>query len=139
MCVVALPLTHLAIVIAFLIGLNIVSLLRYRYSNIVSNTELFLALLLDVAALTVQLYLTGGAANPFVSLYLLQVTLAAVLLDAWSTWALVVITSGCFVWLTAFHRDIFSWRGHRGAFAWLHIQGLFACFVLSPPLLVLFL
>lgn len=136
---IALPLTQLAIVIAFLIGLNIVSLLRYRYRNIVSNTELFLALLLDVAALTVQLYLTGGAANPFVSLYLLQVTLAAVLLDAWSTWALVVITSGCFVWLTAFHRDIFSWRGHGGDFAWLHIQGMFACFVLSATLLVLFI
>jgi len=136
---IVLPLTQLAIVIAFLIGLNIVSLLRHRYRNIVSNTELFLALLLDVAALTAQLYLSGGAANPFVSLYLLQVTLAAVLLDAWSTWALVIITSGCFVWLTAFHRDIFSWRGHGGDFAWLHIQGMFVCFVLSATLLVLFI
>jgi two-component system, sensor histidine kinase RegB len=136
---IALPLTQLAIVIALLIGLNIVSLLRCRYRSIVSNTELFLALLLDVAALTIQLYFTGGAANPFVSLYLLQVTLAAVLLDAWSTWALVVITSGCFVWLTAFHRDIFSWRAHGGDFAWLHIQGMFVCFVLSATLLVFFI
>jgi two-component system, sensor histidine kinase RegB len=136
---IVLPLTQLAIVIAFLIGLNIVSLLRHRYRNIVSNTELFLVLLLDVAALTAQLYLSGGAANPFVSLYLLQVTLAAVLLDAWSTWALVIITSSCFVWLTAFHRDIFSWRGHGGDFAWLHIQGMFVCFVLSATLLVLFI
>jgi two-component system, sensor histidine kinase RegB len=136
---IALPLTQLAIVIAFLIGLNIVSLLRHRYRNIVSNTELFLALLLDVAALTAQLYLSGGAANPFVSLYLLQVTLAAVLLDAWSTWALVFITSGCFVWLTAFHRDIFAWREHGGDFAWMHIQGMFVCFVLSATLLVLFI
>ena len=136
---IALPLTQLAIVIAFLIGLNIVSLLRHRYRNIVSNTELFLVLLLDVAALTAQLYLSGGAANPFVSLYLLQVTLAAVLLDAWSTWALVIITSGCFVWLAAFHRDIFLWRGHGGDFAWLHIEGMFVCFVLSATLLVLFI
>jgi two-component system, sensor histidine kinase RegB len=136
---IVLPLTQLAIVIAFLIGLNIVSLLTHRYRSIVSNTELFLVLLLDVAALTAQLYLSGGAANPFVSLYLLQVTLAAVLLDAWSTWALVIITSGCFVWLTAFHRDIFSWRGHGGDFAWLHIQGMFVCFVLSATLLVLFI
>jgi two-component system, sensor histidine kinase RegB len=136
---IALPLTRLAIVIAFLIGLNIVSLLRHHYRNIVSNTELFLVLLLDVAALTVQLYLSGGAANPFISLYLLQVTLAAVLLDAWSTWALVVITSGCFVWLTAFHREVLLWRGHGGGFAWLHIQGMFVCFVLSAALLVLFI
>src|ERR1700738_1655794 len=135
---IVLPLTQLAIVIAFLIGLNIVSLLRHRYRNIVSHTELFLGLLLDVAALTAQLYLSRGPANPFISLYLLQVTLAAVLLDAWSTWALVVITSGCFVWLTVFHRDVLSWRGHVGGFAWLHIQGMFVCFVLSAALLVLF-
>jgi two-component system, sensor histidine kinase RegB len=137
---IALPLTQLAIVVAFLIGLNIVSLLRYRYRNIVSNTELFLALLLDVAALTVQLYLTGGPANPFVSLYLLQVTLAAVLLDAWSTWALVIIASGCFAWLTAFHRDIFFLsREHGGDFAWMHIEGTFICLMLSATLLVLFI
>jgi len=136
---IALPLTQLAIVIAFLIGLNIVSLLRHRYRNIVSNTELFLVLVLDVAALSAQLYLSGGAANPFVSLYLLQVTLAAVLLDAWSTWALVIITSGCFIWLTAFHRDVFLGRGHGGDFVWLHIQGMFVCFVLSATLLVLFI
>ena len=48
----------------------------------VTNNELFVALLVDVAALTAQLYLSGGATNPFVFLYLLQVTLAAVLLEA---------------------------------------------------------
>jgi two-component system sensor histidine kinase RegB len=136
---IALPLTKMAIVIAFLVGLNIVSLFKHRFHDIVSNTELFLALLLDVAALTLQLYLSGGAANPFVSLYLLQVTLAAVLLDAWSTWALVLITSGCFVWLTAFYQDIFLSREQGGDFARLHIQGMFICFVLSATLLVLFI
>jgi two-component system sensor histidine kinase RegB len=136
---IALPLTKMAIVIAFLVALNIVSLFKHRYHDIVSNTELFLALLLDVASLTLQLYLSGGAANPFVSLYLLQVTLAAVLVDAWSTWALVLITSGCFIWLTAVYQDIFSLREQGGNFARLHIQGMFICFVLSATLLVLFI
>ncbi|MEH2511202.1 two-component system sensor histidine kinase RegB [Nitrobacteraceae bacterium AZCC 1564] len=134
---IALPLTELAIVIAFLVGLNIFSLSRHYRHDMVSNTELFLALLLDVAALTVQLYLTGGAANPFVSLYLLQVTLGAVLLDAWSTWTLVVITSGCFVWLSVAYRDIFPEQGI--GFAKLHMQGTFICFLLSATLLVFFI
>jgi two-component system sensor histidine kinase RegB len=129
----------MAIVIAFLVGLNIVSLFKHHYHDIVSNTELFLALLLDVAALTLQLYLSGGAANPFVSLYLLQVTLAAVLVDAWSTWALVLITSGCLIWLTAFYQDIFLLREQGGNFVRLDIQGMFICFVLSATLLVLFI
>src|SRR5258708_12355824 len=129
---IALPLTQLAIVIAFLIGLNIVSLLRYRYRNIVSNTELFLALLLDVAALTVQLYLTGGAANPFVSLYLLQVTLAAVLLDAGSTWAPGIITSRCFVWPTPLYPDIFSCGRDGGHFP-PRPSPRISLFLLPPP------
>ncbi len=136
---IALPLTEMALVIAFLIGLNLASLLRLQSLDVVSNTELFLALLLDVAALTVQLYLSGGAANPFVSLYLLQVTLGAVLLDAWSAWTLVALTSVCFVGLTRFYRDIFMSRGYGGDFADLHIQGMFICFVLSATLLVLFI
>jgi two-component system sensor histidine kinase RegB len=136
---IALPLKDMSLVIAFLIGLNIVSLLRHHHHDSVSNTELFLALLLDVAALTVQLYLSGGAANPFVSLYLLQVTLGAVLLDAWSTWTLVIVTSGCFVWLTISYRDIFAAHTQDTDFANLHIQGMFVCFVLSATLIVFFI
>jgi two-component system sensor histidine kinase RegB len=105
----------------------------------VSNTELFLELLLDVAALTVQLYLSGGASNPFVSLYLLQVILGAVLLKAWSTWALVAITSACFISLTFSYRPIALLNVHGADFLTLHIQGMFICFVLAAILLVLFI
>lgn len=84
---ITLPLLPMSAVILFLVGLNVVSLLRHRNQSEVGNTELFLELLLDVAALTVQLYLS------------------AVLLEAWSTGALVVITSCCFVWLTTSYRD----------------------------------
>jgi two-component system, sensor histidine kinase RegB len=119
--------------------LNIVSVDRYRRQENVSNTQLFLALLLDVAALTVQLYLSGGAANPFVSLYLLQVTLGAVLLNAWSTWILVLVTSGCFVLLTQVYEPVFSQHLHDREFLGLHIEGMFVCFLLSAVLLVLFI
>ncbi len=62
---------------------------------------------------------------------------AAVLLDAWSTWTLVVITSGCFVWLSVAYRDIFHEQGI--GFARLHMQGTFICFLLSATLLVFFI
>lgn len=136
---IVLPLAPMLVVIAFLVGLNLVSLLRYRRRERVTNTELFLELLLDVAALTAQLYLSGGALNPFISLFLLQVILGAILLEAWSVWSLVAITSLCFVGLTAFHRDIEMSHSHLGGFWNLHIQGMFICFVLSACLLVLFI
>jgi two-component system sensor histidine kinase RegB len=132
-----LPLANLAYVIAFLIALNVLSLIRHYHQDVVSNTELFLGLLLDVAALTAQLYLTGGADNPFVSLYLLQITLAAILLDVWSAWLLVFITSGCFFWLSAAYRDIFHERNED--FARLHMQGTFVSLVLTAALLVFFI
>src|SRR5690349_7805015 len=46
----------------------------------VRNIEIMLALLLDMGTLTFQLYVSGGAGNPFIALYLLQVVLGAILL-----------------------------------------------------------
>ncbi|RVC21422.1 sensor histidine kinase, partial [Mesorhizobium sp. M7A.F.Ca.AU.002.02.1.1] len=93
---IGLPLVPMAVVILLLIALNVASLRRHSSQDAITNTELFLGLLLDVTALTVQLYLSGGASNPFISLYLLQVILGAVLLETWSVWALVLIASTCF-------------------------------------------
>lgn len=136
---IRLPLAAMLGVVLFLVMLNLVSLLRYRRQESVTNTELFVELLLDVAALTVQLYLSGGALNPFISLFLLQVILGAILLEAWSVWSLVVVTSLCFVGLTVFHRDLAMQHSHMGGFWNLHVQGMFICFVLASCLLVLFI
>ncbi|MBX3578354.1 MAG: HAMP domain-containing histidine kinase [Rhizobiaceae bacterium] len=134
-----LPLKEMAAVVLFLVGLNLVSLYRYRRQERVTNTELLLELLLDVAALTVQLYLSGGATNPFISLYLLQVILGAILLEAWSVWSLVAITSACFVVLTFLYRPLGLPHQHGDIAMNLHIQGMFICFVLAACLLVLFI
>ncbi|QFR35100.1 sensor histidine kinase [Ancylobacter sp. TS-1] len=136
---IRLPLVAMLAVVLFLVMLNLVSLLRYRRQESVTNTELFVELLLDIAALTVQLYLSGGALNPFISLFLLQVILGAILLEAWSVWSLVAVTSLCFVGLTVFHRDLAMQHSHMGGFWNLHVQGMFICFVLASCLLVLFI
>lgn len=43
----------------------------------------------DIAVLTIMLYYTGGAHNPFSTLYALLITLAAILLPAWAAWSAV--------------------------------------------------
>lgn len=135
---IPLPLPPMIAVMLCLVALNVVGLIRYRARAEVSDTELFLALLLDVAALTVQLFLSGGATNPFVSLYLLQITLGAVLLEARMVWALLCVASGCFVALTAFYRPLVIPHGEGHDLFGLHIQGMVVCFVLAASLLVLF-
>jgi two-component system, sensor histidine kinase RegB len=135
---VPLPLMEMASVVVFQMALNVVSLLRHIRQDEVSNTELFFELLLDVAALTVQLYLSGGASNPFVYLYLLQVIIGAVLLETWWIWTLVAITSACFVGLTVFYQPI-AIPTESGDLSNLRTQGLFISFVLASMLLVFFI
>ena len=135
---IRLPLLPMLGVLAGLVALNIASLGLVRQRRRITNAELFVALLLDVAALSVQLYLSGGATNPFVSLFLLQVVLGSVLLDRWSSWALVVATSIAFAVLTAFYRAIaLPPAFDRSLFA-LHVQGMWVCFALVAVLLVMF-
>ncbi len=140
---IPLPVLQMASIIGFLIALNLITLYRYSSGAIITNTELFLDLLLDVVTLTAQLYLSGGATNPFVSLFLLQAVLGAVLLQTWSTWTIVAVTSGCFIWLTTSYNEIgFSEPMHSGAHSRLfavHIYGMFICFLLAAVLLVLFI
>lgn len=137
---VPLPLAPMGGVIAFLVALNLLCLWRRRGQEAASNGELLVELLLDVGALTIQLHLSGGATNPFVSLFILQVILGAVLLEAWSAWVLVAVTGCCFVLLTAAYRPIELPHAHDGGTALfsLHIQGMFLSFLLAAGLLVFF-
>ncbi|MBS9719303.1 HAMP domain-containing histidine kinase [Tianweitania sp. BSSL-BM11] len=136
---VDLPLLPMGLILLGLVALNIFSLMRARSQSALTNTELFIQLLLDVATLTAQLYLSGGATNPFISLYLLQVTLGAVLLQPWSSWVLVALTALCFVFLSVFFQPLELPHLEETGLLQLHIQGMFFCFVLTAGLVVLFL
>ena len=136
---IALPLRHMAAVIAFLVVFNLASQLRWRSRGEVTNDELFLALLVDVGMLTAQLYLSGGATNPFTFLYLLQVTLAAVLLKPWSVWTMVVLTVLCVAGLALFGRPLALPPDHDRGLASPFIQGMLICFMLNAGLLVIFI
>lgn len=102
---VPLPVVPMLAVVAGLAAVNLLSLQWMRRRE-VANVALFVSLVFDVAALTVQLYLSGGAANPFAALFLLHVVLGALLLEAWSAWALVALTTGCFALLAVENRPL---------------------------------
>ncbi|WP_072395386.1 ATP-binding protein [Hyphomicrobium sp. CS1GBMeth3] len=136
---VVLPVAPMAAIVLFLVGLNVTTLLRLRSLRPVAHFELFVELLLDVAALTAQLYLSGGASNPFVFLYLLQVMLGATLLDVRATWSLVGFASACFLLLMSFNRPLAIPLYDSETFVTLHVQGSFISFLLTACLLVLFI
>jgi two-component system sensor histidine kinase RegB len=135
-----LPLHDMSIVVLILVAFNAVSRLRWRSpGEEVSNSMLFVSLLVDVATLTAQLYLSGGVTNPFVFLYLLQVILGAVLLRAWAVWTIVAVTAVCFTGLTALYRPLDLPPEDYGRLTGPYIQGLLLCFALNAALLVIFI
>lgn len=69
----------------------------------VSTNALFGNLLLDVAALTTLLIISGGPDNPFSTLYLAHIAMAAVMLPAVHAGALALIVLGCYSLLFAWH------------------------------------
>lgn len=134
---VPLPLAPMLGVVALLAVANIVSaLLLFRQR--VTNIELLLALLFDVGSLTTQLALSGGATNPFISLYLLQVVLGAILLETWSVWVLVAVTTLCYAGLVTFGVPLAYPRDLLPLVGSLNALGAWISFVLSGVLLALF-
>jgi two-component system, sensor histidine kinase RegB len=136
---VELPLMPMVSVLCGSIFLNVISQEWLRKQTDARDRELLMLLLLDVAALTAQLYLSGGATNPFVSLYLLQVTLGAMLLNTRSTWIIVVVASLCFLGLIPFHRPLALPASMADNLFQLHIIGNLICFVLAAALIVVFM
>ncbi len=132
-----LPLAPMASITFGLVALNLASLLWLRNGRDIGDTGLLVALLLDVVGLTAQLFLSGGATNPFVFLYLLQVTLAAVLLDVRRTSAVLVATCASFALLTQFYRPLEIPAGEIDLFK-LHIVGMLVCFAVDAALLFTF-
>ena len=135
---ITLPLVPMLGVLGALVLLNIASIVRLRQARQITNAALLAELLLDVLALSAQLYFSGGATNPFVSLFLLQVVLGSVLLDRWSSWTIVAATSLAFALLTLVYRPIELPAYFGSTLFALHVQGLFVCFALVAVLLVMF-
>ncbi len=136
----ALPLSDMGAVVVLLIVYNFFSQLRLKWHLPVSQIELFLALLVDVMALTAQLYLSGGATNPFIFLYLLQVALAAVLLRRRTTWMMAGVTSAAFAGLVLTrHHGYTLPLDLGGGLDSPFVLGMLVCFALNAVLLAAFI
>ncbi len=86
-----LPIPHImALLTAEVIG-NLV-LRSWARTAHVTESMMATVMVLDAAVLTVLLDLTGGAANPYSTLYLVNVALAAVLLPGRWSWVLMAVS-----------------------------------------------
>ena len=90
-------------------------------------------LLTDVAALSALLYLSGGSANPFVSLYLVPLVIAAVALPAAFAWAMAAVTVTCYGLLFYFYVPLPAL--HLAHDFGLHLFGMWVNFLVSAVII----
>lgn len=119
---------------------NLLTWWRLRYDRPVHNPELFAQLCLDVAALSVLLYYGGGSTNPFVSLYLLPLVIAAATLPRRYTWGMALLTAACYSALMFYYVALpHNHHDHDSDSAFnTHVLGMWLGFVISAVVVAYF-
>ena len=126
------------IVIATLATINIFTYLRLRNSKPVISLELFLQLSIDVFGLSILLYYAGGSTNPFISLYLLPLVIAAATLPSRYTWGMAALTTACYSALMVYYTPLpHNHEDMDNAFN-THVLGMWLGFVISAVVVAYF-
>ncbi len=132
------PAAPLALVVGALAVANVVLTLRLRRGARLSDAAIAGNLILDSVALTALLIWTGGAMNPFTTLYLLHVALAGIMVPRrWSlavTLCAVALFAGL---LMARPEAIHVW--HTPGMFLLHVRGMWLAFALTAGCLWYFI
>lgn len=133
-----LPLTAMLIVVALSCGFNVYTRVRVNRSKPVSVSELVVQLVVDIIVLTILLSLSGGASNPFAILYLIPLTITAILLPAKITWGLAGLTVIGYSSLLVIYVPMPHAHHEMNQFN-LHIVGMWLGFVLSAGVIAYFI
>ncbi|MDB4931909.1 MAG: histidine kinase [Myxococcaceae bacterium] len=131
------PMGPLVGIVGALVVVNLVLALRLRRAKALPDGLIAANLLLDVAGLTALLIFTGGAMNPFTTLYLLQVAVAGIMVPR--RWSLAVTVGAVAAFgglLLARPEAIHIW--HSAGMFQLHVRGMWLAFALTAGALWFF-
>ena len=133
--------TPLLALVAFGALSNVALMWRLRKPEPVRPALPGLVLGLDVLLLTGLLYGSGGAANPFTAIYLVHVTLAAVVMRGLWAWALGALSISGFGLLFFYNVHVHSLahmdHGGGGGIS-LHLVGMWVAFAIAAALIAAF-
>ncbi len=136
--------THLTMLALFAL-VTMLTYWRLQQPWPVTDLEYFTHLLFDILGLTVVLYASGGASNPFVSYFLVPITISAALLPWRYTWLIALLSLTAYTFLLFYHQPLphltpsqGGHSGHQPAGINLHILGMWLTFALSTALITYF-
>lgn len=142
---IPLPVLPLLLAIAGLGLLNGVAWWRLKLSQQTTQRELFAQLLGDITALTMLFYFSGGYSNPFIWMYLLPITVAAVALRAAYAWIIAGLSIACYTLLMFYHVPLSHLHMHAQLGAAnsihldIHLVGMWLGFVVSSIIVAIFI
>jgi two-component system sensor histidine kinase RegB len=145
---IGLPSASIVLVMAIYASITVASQLRSRRAPTITDREFFIHLLVDIFFFSALLYFSGGASNPFISYFLIPISIAAITLQrryAIST-AIVALLSYSlllqyYVPIASLEPDAIGHGAHRlqEAGSNLHILGMWANFALSAIIITYFI
>ena len=140
---VDIPLGAIAIAPALVGVSNLLLAARVRHPDvshsIPTSPLVAWAFVLDTLCLTFLLMLSGGPTNPFSLLYLVHITLSAIILTKRWTWLLGALSTVCFGLLFRIYRPIPVLEMHRPADGTnLHLIGMWIGFGVAAVLVAVF-
>ena len=100
---ILLPEQQLWLVLSSICAVNLYTGLRLKTDEPVTELEVFSQICLDVLALGSLLYLTGGASNPIIWVFLLPIILTAIMLPHSYAWNMVILTCCLYTFLIAYN------------------------------------
>jgi two-component system sensor histidine kinase RegB len=135
---IRLPLEPLAVTLCALAAWNVLIGVRITRNTEVHHAEVALNLVVDAVAFTSVIYFTGGPTNPFVSLYLLPISLAAASLPAAYAWVIGGVCASGYSLLLLRHVPLPTVHQRFGGDFDLHIAGMWVNFLVAAVLIVFF-
>lgn len=135
----ALPLIPIAVLIAVLAASNLVLAWWVSKGGSAEPRAYGVVLALDVTLLTALLWLTGGTSNPFTTVYLVYIALAAVTLGSRWTWTIAGLSVAGYAILFAITPPADPHAVHRPADELAgHLAGMWVAFLSAAVLIGFF-
>jgi two-component system, sensor histidine kinase RegB len=100
---ILLPQEQLWLVILSVAAVNLYTWMRLKTDEPVTELEIFSQITVDVLAMASMLYLTGGASNPIIWVFLLPLIITAIMLPQAYAWNMVIITSSIYTILIGYN------------------------------------
>jgi two-component system sensor histidine kinase RegB len=139
---IGLPTTAIALVLAVYASITAATWQRSRMQVPITDNEFFIHLLADILFFSLLLYFSGGASNPFISYYLIPISIAAITLSR--RYSILVALSAMIAYslLLKFYMPIAAIapsHHHGGGNNSLHILGMWANFAISAAIIIYFI